>query len=186
MMVEQVTKKESNKLFLPVQTLQGYGCVNCIWKTYGQCPKGLTGTKKVKEGYCKELADFILSLAEHGDSISAVKEKFFLYTQEMQAMADSGEYHRIHNELLEFKANRDTHLTNMGKEGYKQKKGELESSMLAYKLWWARLTDSVVKGVGRIADRESRKKEVQGATKVNFQQFNILLKQSDDKIKEIE
>lgn len=179
-----VTDNNSKSLFLPIQTLQGYGCVNCVWKNYGQCPKGFTEPEdKLPDGYCTELVNFIFSLASTGDSISAVKEKFFIYTQEMQAMADGSEFQRLFKEYKKFKTERHPQLTH---EEIKEKLASLQSSMASFKGWWFSLTESVVKGLSRIADREGRRKEIGGVQKVTIEQFNVLLRESDDKLKQLE
>lgn len=165
-------------LYLPKQVLQGYGCKNCVWKTYGQCPHNLSSDDSLAEGYCDELAQFLFSLAEKSDNVSAMKEKFMLYTQEMQAMADHMEFSKLQERYKQAKES-GTHSPS--------ELSEMAMGIEAYKIWWHRLTESVIKGLGRIADRESRSNDVdKTATKVTVQQLNVLLKQSDDILKVIE
>ncbi len=183
----ELEKPQGGKqLFLHKKILKIYGCKNCIWKYHKQCPKGFTKPEQyVKEGYCDELGSFILSFGELEDSISATLEKFHLFTQQECAMVDRMEHIKAFQKLSEFKKNSEYHKQELGVEGYKQKLGELQMTMITSKIWWSRLTDSVVKGLSRIADRERRSKDVQGTKKITVQQLNVLLKESDEKIKEL-
>lgn len=194
---------KSRTLFLSKQVLQEYGCKNCVWKSYSQCPHALkddeifeftecvdckqiipleaqsthnTHSTQQVTGYCNELAQFLFGLAEGSDSISAVKEKFMLYTQEMQAMADHMEYQQLQKKYktgkAEGKSDRELH--------------ELIAGLQMYKLWWQNLTFSIVKGLSRIVDRERRSEDVaQTSGKITIQQLNVLLKESDDTIKKL-
>jgi hypothetical protein len=132
--------------------------------------------ESTEEGYCEELVQFILSLSEEGDSTSALIEKFFIYTQQVQAMADRTEYRRALKELQEFKSKDHPELNQ---KEYDAKLVELESKMVSDKAWWARLTDSVVKNIGRIADRESRSKDAVQAKEITIQQLNMLINEGD-------
>ena len=166
---------EDRSLLLPNSFLVGYGCKNCVWKDYGQCPKGFTKEgESTDEGYCQEIVDFFNSLHDGGGrgSLSAVKEKFHLYVQELQALADKRKYHRLQGEYDLRRA-----------EGWDYKElAKLRMELESYKIWWARLSESVVKGLGRVADRESRKQE--GKKQImNVQQLNVLMKESADRLK---
>ena len=160
----------NSKLFISDRVLRGYGCVNCVWKTYGQCPKGFTKPdQSVINGYCDEFADFLFSLAEGEDSVSAVKEKFMLYTQEMQALSDHRKFSELVSDysLAEESGVSDSELAKM------------RMAIESYKLWWSRLTESVVKGLGRISDRESRSKDVSKSSKsIGYGELNRMLKES--------
>jgi len=172
-----MTPSETHSITLPNSMLKSYGCKNCVWKTYGQCPKGFTKqTESLPDGYCIEFGNFLLSIAEREDSISAVKEKFMLYTQEMEAMADHMRFKelQVKYELAKDEGRNDNECA------------ELIMGIQLYKTWWARLTDNVVKGLGRIADRERRSKDVQGTQKITVQQLNVLLKESDEVLKKLE
>jgi len=174
---------ENKNLFLPNSVLRGYGCRNCVWKSYGQCPHSFSEPddiygegchshpvgSELPVGYCTELADFLFGLAEKSDSISAVKEKFFLYTQEMQAMSDHMEFQKLLKEYRQKKLDDvpDSQLS------------ELIANLTSYRLWWERLTFSIIRGLGKIADRERRSDDVESKPKITFQQFNVLLKESD-------
>ena len=171
-----VPHPESNKLFLHDKTLQMYGCKNCIWKSYGQCPKGFTEPDRtLPEGYCMELANFILGLGEPGDTVSAIKEKYFIYTQEMQAQADNSDFHHRYKEIKTFKATEHPQFTP---KELAKKLFHMEQEMLSSKIWWSKLTDSVVKNLARIVDRESRSKDVKANKQLNVQELNIILQDS--------
>lgn len=158
------------KLFLHDNLLKSYGCMNCVWKTYGQCPKGFTKPdESLPEGYCDEFAQFLFSLAEGDDSVSALKQKFMIYIQEIEAMSDYTEYRKL---LTEYRKNREDGV--MDKE-----MPELVMALQQSKLWWSRLTDSTIKGLGKVADREQRSKDVdKGAKQLNVQELNVILNNS--------
>lgn len=145
---EVVVHSTDKRLYLSREVMLSYGCKNCVWKSFHQCPKGFTEPEQcLDEGYCPELVNFIFRLAEKEDSITAVKEKFWIYTQELQAMADGMEFHKIESEYKRRSA-----------EGAsKQELAKLEMQVMSYKLWWSRLTEAITKGHSRIADREYRK-----------------------------
>lgn len=165
----------SNKLFLPDTVMQSFGCRDCVWRRFGQCPEGFTKLgDKLAAGYCMDLANFIMSLSHPGDSISAIKEKFFIYTQEVQALADGTDYHKLSMEITSL---RDKEFT-MPAEEYKRKLAKLEMEMLSSKIWWSRLTEMVVKSLSRIADRESRSKDVKETKTLNVRELNVILQDS--------
>ena len=141
---------KSTGFLIPLQVLKDYGCRNCVWKQYCQCPKGYTeDNENEPEGYCSEFSDFLFSLYSDGDSISAVKEKFLLYTQELAAQSDGKEFRsllRKYKDLLE-QGVPDSDL------------GELKIAIEGYKMWWHRLTESVSKGLSKVSDRERRSQD---------------------------
>ena len=200
-----MTDLDTHNITIPNSMLKGYGCINCIWKSYGQCPHNvqdnevhmfksdeteigcvnthcnIPSNKRIPKassnvvGYCPEFANFLLSIAEKEDSISAVKEKFMLYTQEMEAMADH----------MKFKELQDKYRIAKEEGKIDSECAELIVGIQLYKSWWSRLTDSVVKGLGRIADRERRSKDVHSTQKISVQQLNVLLKESDEVLKRL-
>ena len=182
-MKADLVSEKGKGLFLSKKVLEIYGCKNCIWKNYDQCPKGFTEPdQSVDGGYCTEFGEFILSFGEPEDGISAVMQKFFVYTQQMQAMADNTEFKKAFQKVKQFKVDNEQFA---GTKDYRQKLGELEITATSYKIWWSRLTDSIIKALGQIADRERRSKDVKGTKKITVQQLNVLLKESDEKIKEL-
>jgi SET domain-containing protein len=120
------------------------------------------------------LANFIIGLAGPNDSVYAIKEKFFIYTQEMQALADGSDYHRLFQDIQSLK---DRKL-ELPPEDYKKQLAKLEMEMLSSKLWWSRLTESVVKSLSRIADRESRSMDVKDTKTFNVRDLNRILQDS--------
>ncbi len=167
----------SKGLMVSDVTLRSYGCVNCVWKTYGQCPQGFTKvSQSLPEGYCDEFSSFFISFANKDDSISALKEKFMLYVQEMQALADHTKYRELQEKY-----------DIARKEGYDEEElAQITMAIQMYKMWWSRLTEAVVKGLSRIADRERRSSDVQPTSKITVQQLNILLKESSENLKQLE
>lgn len=160
-----------SSISLSEPVMRGFGCGTCVWKMYGECPKGFTKVNEsLPSGYCDELKSFILGLASPGDGVSAVKEKFMLYTQELQARAD--------HVLFWEKTQRYDDLVASGvADGGKL--AELKMEIQSYKLWWHRLTESIVKGLGKVSDRERRSKDVEsGSSKVSVHQLNVWFKES--------
>ena len=136
-------------VLLPKQFLKDYGCRNCVWKSFGQCPHDLEGDQSLPSGICPDLVDFFVSLADADSSLSSVKEKYMIYIQEMQTLIDLKDYHNLKQEYNDLRSSgADRHALQ-----------EIEMRMNAYKMWWHKLNESVVKGLSKIADRESRKKE---------------------------
>lgn len=125
--------------------------------------------------YNLEQAELIFALGEPGDSISAKKEKYFISTQEKQAQADQLDFLQRFKEIIKFKESPDPKLTP---KEYTQKLFHMEQEMLSSKIWWSKLTDSVVKNLARVVDRESRSKDIQGSKVLNVQELNIILQDS--------
>jgi len=166
------------QVHVPARVLKDYGCRACVWKSVGQCPHGydLDSDDEYKDGYCNEFAKFLLSLRAQSDSLSQMKEKFFLYTQEIQAMEDRMRFLKLERELRELEE-----MEYPGTDTIKRKK-ELRMSIEAYKIWWERLTTAVVKGLGKVGDREQRKESSKATAQLartSIQQFNRLLKEAE-------
>jgi hypothetical protein len=161
---------------LPEYVIQAYGCRGCTWKQFGTCPKGFTQvTDKTEEGICEDMLKFLFELRKSSSSLSEMKEKFNLYKLEMQAMADHSDYLLLKQRYDELSQSSDANP---------KKLAQLKMAIESYKLWWSNLTQSVVKGLGKIADRESRSKDVEkGATKkISIQNLNVLLKEADKQL----
>lgn len=166
--------KATKELFFSDEMLKIYGCVNCIWKSFDQCPEGFKpGTGGCTEsGYCDKLTGFLGRLAENEDSISAVKEKFHLFIQEVQVLEDRKKFIELQQEMDKARENQEW-----------SKVKELEYKVNAYKLWWARLSESVVKSLSKIADREQKVSD--GVAKpLDVQGLNTLLADSAKKLLE--
>ena len=160
-------------LFIPVEVLKNYGCRGCVWKATGECPHGLTGVEVVELGYCDKLVDFLVSLDDGSGSLSGVKEQFHLYVQELQTMTDRAAYIMLLEELRLFRLRENEMDPSDFRKGLKK----LESQVHSYKTWWHRLSDSVVKGYGRVKDRESRSKDahVIGGAKLDLTQIHTIM-----------
>ena len=121
---------------LPEQVLRDLGCRSCVWKEFGQCPRGLTGSRVLSKGYCSEFSSFLYQLLGDG-TVSSLKEKYHLYVQELQASHDLRKFRDLQRRYDELRSsdNVDVKL--------------LESVRLELELckqWWNRLTYSVVMG----------------------------------------
>ena len=113
-------------LMIPHAEMVNYGCRNCVWRLHDQCPHNIQdgcvysfnvdknneptnghpseGVSTIK-GYCPEFGDFILSLAERDDSISAVWEKFAIYQAKLQSMEDYTTYKQLEKKIVELENN---------------------------------------------------------------------------------
>jgi len=153
------------------RTLEALGCRNCVWKSYGKCPEGFTEKEQsTDKGWGDDLAKFLISLAEDGDSITAVKEKFFLFLQENQLLEDHADYHRAVKDLEDAK---ERGLKGEDLAPYNQK-------VLGYKLWWTRLADATLKRMSKVVDRERRSDDSDKDRKaISIQQLNKLIKKGD-------
>ena len=154
-------------ILLPNQLLSDYGCRNCVWKSFGQCPNKLEGDQSLPEGYCLELVDFLVSLAGKDGSISSIKEKFMIYVQEIQALTDFKDYNNLKREYDK--------LIKAGEYGEKAR--QVEMRMNACKMWWSKLNEGIIKGLGKISDRESRIKDndITINHKINLNQIHQLI-----------
>ena len=193
--VELVTN--SGRLFISNHELVSHGCKNCVWRLHNQCCHNLVKDSDVYEfneqtdsgsqpvvysGYCPEYAQFLLSFAEDGDSISSVWEKFSLYVGRMQSLEDYKSYINLQNEIDAVK--------NSGIYDYNKLQDlEMKKSML--RLFWIKLQEMVIKGYSKIVDREYRLKDVKsnmpGIMNAKVINFNTI-QQIDKKesVKELE
>lgn len=139
-----------SKVFLSNAVLREYGCMNCIWKGTPLCEHGLTkSSDSVPGGYCSSWADFLLELRGESDSMAGFRERFYLYCHEMQCNRDRTEYLELESKLRQAIS-----------EGWDEKSlSKLRIHVDMMKIWWHRLSDSVIRGNGKIVDRESRKDE---------------------------
>ena len=156
------------------QELQSHGCVNCIWYIHHQCPHKIDKhtiyhpkNKKEIEGICPEYTRFILSFAEEDDSVNTMWEKFSLYIARLQSLNDYKEFLNLRDKINELKTSGDM-------DSKKEMQYDIQLNTL--RLWWERLNDSVRKGYGMIADRESKEKsgsKVAGILSANTINFNL-------------
>lgn len=168
----------TKSLVIPNHILSLWGCKNCVWKLHHQCPHNISddqiysfndGSDKQITGYCPEFAEFLFSLSDGDQTLSCLKEKFLLYTQELQAMSDQMEYHKIHKEYNEMKDNPEVDQKTLNR---------MFMIISSYRLWWMNLTSSVIKGLSKINDRDARKLEQKDNNSLNVQQLNLILNNS--------
>jgi len=178
------------KVHLSNSELASIGCKNCIWLLHGQCPHKLEeGSVFVPEessstkfeginGMCPQYFDFIMSFAGEEDSVSALWEKFTLYIARLQSMDD---YKSFMLERKEYEAQKDS------LDPKERMQAEIRQNTL--RIWWERLSDTVMKGYGKIADREGRSKEgarlpgIMNAKTINFNVGHDKKEELEDKSK---
>ena len=155
-----------SKILFSNEMLENYGCKNCIWKEMDQCPNGYTSNESTDSGYCDKLFNFLTNLAEGEDSISAVKEKFHLFIQETQSLSDRKEYFELKQEYDRLKSDGADRKILIG----------YEVRMNNAKLCWMRMSDSVIKNLSKVVDRESRVVVDSSGPRLTVQELNSLLK----------
>jgi len=148
--------------FISNTELVTFGCRNCVWKQYYQCKHSIVKndefyefydetTKKKQSGYCIEYVQFILSLADEGDSVSSMWEKFHIYMAELQSMEDFTELKNLERDIRDLGSTQDVDtLKNM------ENKKEL------LKLWWVRMNENIRVSRQKICDREQKAKAAKG------------------------
>ncbi len=189
-----MVQKDSKKLFIPNAELINLGCHSCVWRMHGQCPHKLkedelyivkeiidvsdnsskdnnVDVKKPIETVpiCPEMIQFVFSLAEKDDSITAVWEKFLIYKLRLQESEDYKDYMRLENEIK----------VAIKKGGLNEDElDKLSMDKTAAKLWWTKLNQHAIFSVQKIVDREAKKdigKKGAGifsAKTINFNQVN--------------
>ncbi len=151
------------RLFFPTAELMNIGCRNCVWEGYSQCPHKI----KPKEGICSELIQFLFSLSEPDDSVSAVWEKFYIYKTRLQEAADHKDFLDKQKEinLMEKRAKSQEDYDNIDK---------IKMEKTAAKMWWVKLNQQVVFSLQKVVDREQKKGEggkmpgILSASTINF------------------
>lgn len=168
--------------FMPQGLLDGYECPECLRFGCG----GSVGDA-LDDKPCSWLLDFFVSFREGDDSVSAVREKFLLHIRDVQSGKDYGEYVARSKELAAFVASHDL---NCLEDDEKKTYHRLEAQVMVSRLWWQGLSEAVVKGWGKVADRERRSadadKAVLGSGKVSIQQFNVLIGQSAEQLEQLQ
>lgn len=174
----QVTSHNpGKKAIITNEELKSHGCLNCIWKSNGQCINNFNDSQSLPEHICQEYLDFLLSFADDNDSSSALWEKFNIYLARLQTLEDYKDYKH-----LEFTISKAELDTNTSKEELR----ELEIKRASMKLWWLRMNDLVTKSLGRVVDRESRSKDVETIKKtISISDLNKVIRgelTSDDPV----
>lgn len=159
-------------LFIPASMLLDYGCRHCVFKATERCPYGYKGEESHDLGYCEHIAGFLSALAEKGDTINNIKEKFQVEVQSQQALADFAEFKAMEKELKELRANGE----------FGPKVDSLEMRTMAYKTWWTRLSDTAAKGWGKINDRKMRDKsqDINVNHKIDLSQLHSLMNKAKE------
>ena len=168
---------EEKSIFFPNAELLNVGCKNCIWKLHSQCPYGLeneeiypkdisTTDKKnlyddielgtMLEGICQEVIQFLSTLAEKNDTLTAVWEKFHIYKARLQESVDYADFINLQKEIKE----REKELKKgLFTEADYELLDKLKMDRNAAKLWWARLNQHVIQSMQKVVDREAKKSE---------------------------
>ncbi len=172
---------KGKSLFFSDEELRVVGCRNCVWKESGSCPRGLVGDECLPEGFCDELARFVVGLADSGDIVSAVWEKFHIYKARLQEASDYKDYLRLKEKLKSAKS-------DMSVSGEDLHKLELEES--SARLWWARLNDHVIKSLAKVSDRNVKTrvegKPLSGIGSARVVNFNTIVQKGEKDVKEVE
>ena len=164
-----LVQSDSKQIFLANAELVNVGCMNCVWRMHGQCPHNLdegdcynpselvnvtnsTDIKieKPKESVpiCPEMIQFIVSLAEKDDSVTALWEKFLIYKLRIQESEDYKDYMRLRNEI---KVAREK--GNLSPE----QMDNLSMKETSAKLWWTKLSQHAIVSHQKVVDREAKR-----------------------------
>ncbi len=160
---------DNKKLFFVNAELVNVGCMNCVWRMHGQCPHKLgdddyyipkdvvdvtdsTDMKIEKPSetvpICPEMIQFLVSLAEKDDSITAVWEKFLIYKLRIQESVDYKDYMRLEKEIKEAKKNKNLTPEELDK---------LRMDKHGAKIWWSKLNQQAINSAQKIVDREAKR-----------------------------
>lgn len=131
-------------------------------------PSGhVPGAVKIS-GYCPELVDFILSLSDDTASLSSIWEKYALYVTKLQSMVDYRSYLQLESIVnrLEHQSGYVTgHACRDGQDGQDYRDGQdferlryLQEKKVMLKMLWMKLNEQVIRGFGKIVDREQKEK----------------------------
>ncbi len=168
-MTKELAKRQSfdmesrgRRISISTPELISHGCKHCIWKLHNQCPHKITDNnfydviEKDDKGkdvrhyrYCMEYINFILSFAEGSESISSVWEKYAMYNVRIQALEDYDDYAKLKNRLKTMRAE-DKDYKDIAKMSVRVEEA---------RLYWERVMETMRKGYGRIADRESKSRD---------------------------
>lgn len=137
----------SENLQLSEIELVSHGCKNCILKLYHQCPHGLTKDEVHDGGYCTALTNFFTNLVSSCTSPTKEElwERYQLYNLKLEGMDDFKDLRNLKDEI---KTLRD--------QGSDVK--DLEFQLNALRMWWVKMNDIMIKGFGKLVDRDKGKK----------------------------
>lgn len=211
-----ITKKDgytvsdsSNTIFFSNAELANVGCKNCVWKYHGQCPYRLkeheTEVKivNIEEKYniedkkdfvyniCPEMLQFLISLADKGDTASGVWEKFLIYKARLQESEDYADYLRLKNEndIVEERLLKEYSTLNPSRmsDEDSDKLRDLRHDRASAKMWWSRLNSQATTSLQKVCDRDAKAKDgvkvsgIMNAKTINF--FGNQDKKIEDKTK---
>lgn len=164
-----MVQSDNKKLFLANAELVNVGCMNCVWRMHGQCPHKLkeddcynppdvVNVNKNSDieisnpsetvPICPEMIQFIVSLAEKDDSVTALWEKFLIYKLRIQEAEDYKDYMRLENEIK----------VKLRKGGLSPEQlDKLSMDKTAAKIWWAKLNQHAIISTQKIVDREAKR-----------------------------
>lgn len=158
-----VMVSDSGGLFLSEADLLSVGCGSCVFRLNGRCFYGLgegdVWDRRIAEkfgvfdegvhvdGVCPDVMRWLFSL---GDSPARVWENYHLFVSRLQASEDYKEFKRVSGEIERL---RDGGVGEGDLERLKMKE-------TAARVWWSRGVEGVLRGLGRVADREARRENV--------------------------
>ena len=154
-------------LFFPTAEIHNVGCKNCIWKLHNQCPHGLKEDEMLDEGICTEMLNFLASLVEKDDDLTAVWERFHIYKARLQEALDYKDFIELENKIKEQEG-------KCYSREDRDKLDRLKMDKTAAKIWWSKLNQHVIESMRKINDRSSKTKDsgkipgIYGAKTVNF------------------
>ena len=168
------------EFFFPTAEINNFGCKNCIWKLHNQCPHNVKEGKSYGEthgGYCADIIQFLVSLAEKGDGLTAIWEKFHIYKARLQESLDYKDYVQLEKKVKQQEHELDSlnsaHSTPSDTSA-KDKLDRLKMDKTAAKIWWIKLNAHVIESMRKVLDREAKTKEtgkipgIYGAKTINF------------------
>ena len=189
-----LVQSDNKKIFLANAELINVGCMNCVWRMHGQCPhklgendcyipKDVINVDKTTDvqisnpsetvPICPEMIQFIVSLAEKDDSVTALWEKFLIYKLRIQEAEDYKDYMRLENEIKVALKNKNLSPDELDK---------LSMDRHAAKIWWSKLNQNAIVSCQKIVDREAKRdtgKKGAGIFSANTINFNTVKKIED-------
>ena len=144
----EVTSNEKT-IFFPTAELNNVGCRNCVWKLHAQCPHSCVDDKGMEKGICDEMLHFLTDLADKGDNLTAIWEKFLIYKTRLQESLDYRDFVELEEQIRkdEKKARTEQEYQDLEK---------LRMNKTAAKLWWHKLNQHAVQSMQKVMDRQAK------------------------------
>ncbi len=130
-------------IFFPHAELIQVGCRNCIWDLHSQCQY----KEKPKSDICDEMLHFLVDLADKGDNLTAIWEKYHIYKARVQEAVDYKDFQQLEVKIKGLEENAKDEVDF-------EKLRELRSKRLAAKLWWSKLNAHVIQSMQKVVDRQ--------------------------------